>query len=94
MDTPGSAEENILREIKEELGVDAEIEGKAQIFEITDEEGTWVVIAFRVALQSTEITVNPHDHSEIKWVTKSELNQYEQLASFVKNPQFYKLLSF
>ena len=93
MDTPGSAEENILREIKEELGVDAEVASSLPVFQMTDAEGVWVIIPFEVRLKAANIQLNPHDHSEIKWVTKDELSQFTELKPFLDDPSFSDALT-
>ncbi|MEK7608383.1 MAG: NUDIX domain-containing protein [Patescibacteria group bacterium] len=92
VDAPGSAEETILRELKEELGVLGRIMDTASPFELVDEEGRWVVLPFLVELEGEDIRVNPEDHEEIKWVAVDELDQYPDLLPFLKNAEIQGFL--
>jgi len=92
MDAPGSAEETILREIEEELGAKGQIIKGAAPFSFGDEEGEWVVIPFLVAVEPADIKINPADHSELKWVSGTELSEYPDLEPFLDNEGVRKLL--
>lgn len=85
IDTSESAEEIILRELKEELNATGTILATAHSFEFNDEEGRWIVIPFLIQLGTQEAQVNPEDHSELKWVTVEELKSYPDLAPFLNN---------
>lgn len=83
IDTTESPEIAILREIKEELHVTANIVRKANPFEFTDNDGKWTVIPFLVELDTQNVRINPEDHSDIKWVGADELNLYQDLKPFL-----------
>ncbi|MEK7089445.1 MAG: NUDIX domain-containing protein [Patescibacteria group bacterium] len=92
MDTPETAEETILREIKEELGVEGKIIDTSTQFDVVDDEGNWTVIPFLVELNTSDIEVHPEDHSEVKWVMAHELNAYPDLKLFLDNEGIQKFL--
>lgn len=93
MDKRGTAEEIILEEFREELGVEGEVMETAPVFQFRDDEGVWVNITVLAKLKNpADIKINQQDHSEIKWVTREELNTYEQLKPFLADSGFSSLL--
>lgn len=69
-----TGEECIVRELKEELGIDVEvIETYGEYFE--DELGGFY---YKVRRVSGEITLN--EHEEVKWVKPDDLDQYNLLS--------------
>jgi 8-oxo-dGTP diphosphatase len=69
-----SGEECIVRELKEELGIDVEV------LEFYDEyvEGDLTILYYRVKRVSGDITLN--DHEQVKWVPADRLNEYDLLS--------------
>lgn len=92
VDKSETANETILREIKEELGAEGNIIATSKQFSIIDNEGQWIVIPFLIRLGVKNIQVNPEDHSEIKWVSASELGNYPDLKPFLDNEGVQKFL--
>lgn len=92
IDAPETAEEAILREIKEELGIEGKIIDRSNQFDIVDDEGSWTVIPFLVELSTPDIQVHPEDHSEARWVIADEFNTYPDLKPFLDNEGIQKLL--
>lgn len=92
MDTPKSAEDVILKELKEELNVGGKIIDTSSPFDFSDDEGRWIVIPFLIEIENKEVQVNPSDHSEIRWVTVNELKEYSDIEPFLENEGIKKFL--
>jgi len=73
-----SAEETIIKELKEEINTEGTIERTLGFYKFGDEHGCWVVIPFLVGVKDVNIQVNPNEHSEGRWVTWKELEQIPQ----------------
>ena len=77
--------EAIAREVREETGVDIEVEGLAGIAEriLPDDEGKieyhYVILDFWARPKSRDLTPGD-DASEARWVPVGELNDYELTA--------------
>jgi len=83
IDSKESAEDIILREIKEETQLSGKILKEGLPFTIADEEARWIVVPFRVVVSSNKAMVNVKDHSELMWVTKRELTEYTDLRIYL-----------
>ncbi len=79
MDTKETAEEVILRELKEETGLKGKIVGKAAPYEFIDKESRWIVAPFLIKTITEKFRLNTKDHSELRWVTRQELKKYKDL---------------
>jgi 8-oxo-dGTP pyrophosphatase MutT (NUDIX family) len=93
MDEIATAEEIILKELREELSAEGKIEAGSDPFEITDPEGRWIIIPFLVSVAPDTVKINPNDHSEIKWVTLSELGSFEYIKDILEAPSIQSLLN-
>lgn len=82
-----SAEEIILEELKEELSVEGEIIKRGAPFLFIDDEGRWVVIPFLIVAPTKEIKINPHDHSEAKWIKANEIQKQDHLQAFLESKE-------
>jgi 8-oxo-dGTP diphosphatase len=77
--------EAIAREVREETGIDIEVEGLAGIAEriLPDDEGKtefhYVILDFWARPKSRDLTPGD-DASEARWVAVGELNDYELTA--------------
>ncbi len=79
IDTKDSAEEIILRELQEELGVKGRILESGNVYSVTDAEARWIIVPFLVGVEIDQINLNTNDHSEFKWVLATELDSYKDL---------------
>jgi 8-oxo-dGTP diphosphatase len=81
-----SGEDTVIREIKEETGLDAEIIKKAGVTfsEDKDKGKGWIVIAYLCKAQSDKVTLD-HENSDYAWVTKDEISNYQLVPNLVKN---------
>lgn len=81
-----SAEDNALREVKEETGLDAEIVKKGKIFEIKDSKSkkTWIVVPFLCKVNSRNIKLD-HENTEFKWVDCRDIKKFETVPGLEKD---------
>lgn len=93
IDDGESAEETILREIKEELGIEGKIVDTSDSFDIVDDEGKWIITPFLIEVNTRNIKINPEDHSEIKWIATDELGNYSDLKLFLDNEKIRNFTS-
>lgn len=87
------AEEITLKEIREELGAEGEILATSDPFEVTDNEGRWIIIPYLVALKDpAKASINAHDHSDMRWATIQELQSYEYIKEVLASSSVQSLL--
>jgi 8-oxo-dGTP diphosphatase len=76
-----SAEEAVLREVKEETSLDGIIEKSGKAFEVIDEWGRWIIIPFLISIKSAEnkviVVIDTKEHSEFKWVKIEDISNFE-----------------
>ncbi|MEK6937396.1 MAG: NUDIX domain-containing protein [Nanoarchaeota archaeon] len=80
-----SAENTMLREVKEETGLDGELIKSAKSFEVNDKYGRWIIIPFLIKVNSNNIKVNPAEHTEFKWIDINEIDKFETVADLKKD---------
>jgi 8-oxo-dGTP diphosphatase len=84
MEENETAEQTILRELKEEIGCEAKIIQSLSVYEVTDDEGRWVVVPFLVEIPESSAITLSQEHSDFMWVVKEELSRLPELADDVK----------
>lgn len=72
-----SAEDGVLREVKEETGLDGQIEKAGKFFEVTDKWGRWMIMPFLVSVESDKVIIDPREHSEMIWISPREIDKYD-----------------
>lgn len=92
IDTSESAEEIILREIKEETNLDCKIIKSSEPYLIEDKEARWIIIPFLLESKNDKFKLNDEDHSELKWVSIEELKNYEDIKEDIKNLKIRDLI--
>lgn len=88
IDEGETAEQTILREIKEELGVDGSIQKSLPIYEMNDKDGRWIVVPFLASIDTQEKVKISDEHSEFEWMTLEDMSKFGYLAetiSFIKS---------
>ncbi|KKR69959.1 MAG: CTP pyrophosphohydrolase [Candidatus Woesebacteria bacterium GW2011_GWA2_40_7b] len=73
----------IVREIKEELGVDFTIEKRIYEDNFDSGDDAWHVIIFGGTIIGTPRVMNPEETSEVKWFSISQLKKVD-LASYTR----------
>lgn len=86
------AEESVLREIKEETGLDAEILEGPKIVEVEDQEKQkrWIIALFLCKTNSKDVKLC-HENTDFKWITKEETDNYDGVPSFKKDLEVFGL---
>ncbi len=69
-----SAEDCILREAREETGLDVRIKGHGPVFEYLDKYGRAVGLPFLLQADSSRVALS--EHTDYKWVSLNELKEY------------------
>jgi 8-oxo-dGTP pyrophosphatase MutT (NUDIX family) len=81
-------EETILKEVREETSLGGAILKSGDPYIAEDKEARWLIIPFLIEAGSNKIVLNKKDHSELKWVSSKQLDNYADLTEDVK--QFKK----
>ncbi len=81
-----SAEENVLREIKEETGLNARIVKKGKLFQKDDTSNgkSWVIMPFLCNVKSQNVKLD-HENAEFKWINIKELKKYPTVPGLEKD---------
>jgi 8-oxo-dGTP diphosphatase len=77
-----SAEEAVLREVKEETALDGEIKKSGVVFEVVDEWARWIILPFLISVNSEKVVIDSHEHSEFKWVKIDEVASFDCVKGF------------
>lgn len=80
--TPDKGEANeaaMLREVQEEIAVSGQIQEKLSAFEVTDDEGRWIVTPYIVAISDESITIS-QEHSAYRWVSLKDILNDKKLS--------------
>lgn len=72
-----SAEEAVLREVKEETSLEGTITRCGKSFEIVDEWARWIIIPFLVSTKSEKVKIDRREHSEFKWIRADHVTNFE-----------------
>lgn len=80
-----SAEDAVLRELKEETGLEGEIETKGDVFEVEDKWGRWVVIPFLISVNSKDVDIDSDEHMDYAWIIPEEIKDYDCVKGVEKD---------
>src|ERR687889_316134 len=72
-----SAEEAVLREVKEETTLEGTIKKSGSAFEVVDEWARWIIIPFLISVKSDKVVIDIREHSEFRWVKVNEVSSFE-----------------
>ena len=72
-----SAEEDVLREVKEETALDGTIKKSGTAFEVVDEWARWIIVPFLILVKSDKVVIDSREHSEFRWVKVNEVSSLE-----------------
>jgi 8-oxo-dGTP diphosphatase len=72
-----SAEEAVLREVKEETALEGIIKKSGSVFEVIDEWARWIIIPFLILVKSDKVVIDTREHSEFKWVKVNDISSFE-----------------
>jgi 8-oxo-dGTP diphosphatase len=79
-----AGEDTVLREIKEETGLEVEIirKGRMVVAKDNKRKKEWVVIPYLCKANKNEIRLD-HENTEYKWITKEELKDYKFVPGLI-----------
>jgi 8-oxo-dGTP diphosphatase len=72
-----SAEEAVLREVKEETSLDGTIKKSGSAFEVVDKWARWIIVPFLISVKSDKVVIDTKEHSEFRWVKVDEVSSFE-----------------
>ena len=72
-----SAEEAVLREVKEETSLEGVIKKSGSVFEVVDEWARWIIIPFLISVKSDKVVMDTREHSEFRWVKVNDISNFE-----------------
>jgi len=87
-----TAEENILREAKEETGLKIKILKSGRSYEIQDKYGRWIVIPFLCQANTYRVKLKPDEHSEYKWISPKETKNYNCVPDIKEDLKLFGLI--
>ena len=81
-----SAENSVLREIKEETGLDAKIVKRGKLFQKNDKskERSWVIMPFLCEVKSKNVKLD-HENVEFRWINYKDIKDYQTVPGLEKD---------
>ena len=81
-----SAEDTVLREIKEETGLNATIAKKGRLFQKKDKNNGkhWVIMPFICKAKSRNIKLD-HENVEFRWINYNDIKKYPTVPGLEKD---------
>ena len=88
-----SAEDTMLREIKEETGLNSKILKKGKLLEVKDAQKgkNWVIIVFLCSVKSPKVRLC-HENQEFRWIGHNEIKNYDTVPGLQKDLKVLGLL--
>jgi len=88
VDEGETPQETIIRELKEETGIQGKVVKICAPYEVPDNEGMWKIFPFVIEADNN-FKINKEDHEELKWIRASELENYPDLSEDLKHLKKY-----
>ncbi|MBI2656963.1 NUDIX domain-containing protein [Candidatus Woesearchaeota archaeon] len=79
-----SAEDSVLREIKEETGLKAQIVKKGKLFQRTDKNKSWVIVPFLCRTKAKDVKLD-HENVEFRWINFNDIKNYQTVPGLEKD---------
>ena len=81
-----SAEDTVLREIKEETGLNARIIKNGKLFQKDDKINgkSWVIMPFLCEVKSRDIKLD-HENTEFRWINYKDIKKYPTVPGLEKD---------
>ena len=88
-----AAEDTVLREIKEETGLKAQIIKKGNLFQKDDKNKgkSWVIKTFLCESNSANVKLD-HENTEFRWINYKDLKKYPTVPGLKKDLKVLNLL--
>ena len=80
------AEDTVIREIKEEIGLDARIVRKGKLFEKPDKrrKRNWVIMPFLCSVKSRNVRLD-HENQVFVWIDFKDIRNYQTVPGLEKD---------
>lgn len=85
-------EDGVIREIKEETGLEVRIVKKGKVFEVEDKDFSWMIIPFLCEADNENVIIDENEVSEYKWISPEEIKNYDIVPDAEKNLEAVGLL--
>lgn len=81
-----SAEDTVLREIKEETGLKIKIKGVGKLIEIPDKNKgkKWIVMIYLCEAKSRNVKLD-HENAEFRWISPKDMEKYPSVPGLEKD---------
>ena len=81
-----SAEDEALREVKEETGLKGKIAKKGKLIEVNDKKlgRHWVIAPFLCKVKSSKIRLD-HENNEFRWIKHKDIKKYDTVPGLEKD---------
>ncbi len=88
-----SAEDTVLREIKEEIGLAAKIVKKGKLFQKNDEtkKKQWVIMPFLCRVNSRNARLD-HENVDYRWINYKDIKKYPTVPGLEKDLKILGLM--
>ena len=89
-----SAEDTVIREIKEETGLFGKIIGKGKLLRIDDKtrKKSWVLMAFLCKVSSDKVKLC-HENKSFKWIHPKEIYSLDTVPGLAKDLEILGLIN-
>lgn len=78
LESKETAEDTVLREVKEETGLSGKITKSGKTFEYVDGEKRWIIVPFIIEVDTDVVTISK-EHSAHAWILPSDYEKYDCL---------------
>ena len=88
-----SAEETVLREIKEETELNARITKRGKLLQVYDKNNdkNWVVMVFLCEVSSRNVKLD-HENADFRWISHKDIKKYKNVPGLEKDLKVLGLL--
>ncbi len=88
-----SAEDTVLREIKEETGLKSIIIKKGKLFQTNDKNNkkSWIIIPFLCKVKSKNVKLD-HENVEFRWIEHKDIKKYKTVPGLQKDLKILGLM--
>jgi len=86
-----SAEDCMIREAKEECGLDVKIKKAGKVYEYYDDYGRVIAIPFLLESNSSKVKLS-FEHSEYRWIEPKDLKNYDCVPDLVEDVKIFGLV--
>ena len=88
-----SAEDTVLREIKEEINLKAKIIKKGKLLQVVDKnrKRIWHVMPFLCKVNSNNVNLD-HENVDFRWIDYKDINKYKTVPGLEKDLKVLRLI--